>query len=74
MVKIAIVGASSHLGREMLSLMEQEEIKSEDIIALEPSSPLGTLVSYGEDDELDVWNLNDFDFSKADVAVFMCSK
>ena len=74
MVKIAIVGASSHLGREMLSLMEQEEIKSEDIIALEPSSPLGTLVSYGEDDELDVLNLNDFDFSKADVAVFVCSK
>ncbi len=74
MVKIAIVGASSHLGREMLSLMAEDGILAEDVLALEPASPLGTLVSYGEDDELDVLNLNDFDFSKADVAVFVCSK
>lgn len=74
MVKTAIVGASSHLGREILSLLAEDGIPAENVIALEPSSPLGTLVSYGEDDELDVLNLNDFDFSKTDIAVFACSK
>lgn len=74
MTKIAVVGACSHLGREMLSLLAEDGIKAEDVLALEPSSPLGTLVSYGEDDDLDVFNLNDFDFSKADIAVFVCSK
>jgi len=72
MAKIAIVGATESLGREILNLLSEKDVQVSDILALEPKSPLGTMVSYGEDDDLDVLNLDDFDFSKADVAVFAC--
>lgn len=70
MVKIAIVGATENLGREILSILSENNVLAEDVIALEPKSPMGNLVSYGEDDELDVFNLDDFDFSKADIVLF----
>ncbi len=70
MSKIAIIGASQNLGREILSILSENDISSQDVFALEPKSPLGTMVSYGEDDDIDVFNLDDFDFSKADIAIF----
>ncbi|MBR6409194.1 MAG: aspartate-semialdehyde dehydrogenase [Alphaproteobacteria bacterium] len=73
MVKVAVVGASENLGREILGIFSENDVSVEDVIALEPKSPLGTLVSYGEDEDLDVLNLDEFDFSKADVAIFACS-
>lgn len=53
--------------------MEENGYKAEDVFALEHKAPLGTLVSFGEDDELDVYNLDEFDFSKADAAIFATS-
>lgn len=70
MTKIAVVGAQNSIGREILSFLEEGGISVKDVFALEHKAPMGTLVSYGEDDELDVFNLDDFDFSKADIAVF----
>jgi len=72
MVKIAIIGASESSGREILNILNENDVNVDNIIALEPKSPMGTLVSYGEDEDLDVLNLDDFDFSKADVALFAC--
>lgn len=74
MTKIAIAGVLENLGREILTFLDEDGIAAEDIYALEPKSPLGTLVSYGEDDELDVYNLDEFDFSKADIAIFALSE
>ena len=70
MTKIAVVGAQESIGREILSFLEEDGVSVKDVIALEHKAPMGTLVSYGEDDDLDVFNLDDFDFSKADIAVF----
>ena len=70
MSKIAVVGVTENIGREILTFLYEDGISAEDIIALEPKSPLGNMVSYGEDDELDVYNLDDFDFAKADIAIF----
>lgn len=70
MSKIAVVGVMENAGREILNFLSEDEVPADNIIALEPKSPLGTLVSYGEDDELDVYNLDEFDFSKADIAIF----
>lgn len=69
MVKIAIVGASENLGREILDVFSEHDIPLDDIYALEPQSPMGTMISYGEDEDLDVFNLDDFDFSKVDVVL-----
>ena len=74
MTKIAIAGVMENIGREILSFFEQDGVSVDDIIALEPKAPLGTMVSYGEDDDLDVLNLDDFDFSKADIVIFTTSE
>ncbi len=74
MGKIAVVGASENLGREILGFLSENDVNVQDVIALEPKSPLGTLVSYGEDEDLDVLNLDDFDFSKADVVIFAATE
>lgn len=47
---------------------------ADDVFAPEAKAPLGTLVSYGEDDELDVSALETFDFKKADIAIFATTK
>lgn len=70
MVKYAVVGVHENIGREILNFMEEDGIKPADVMAVDINSPLGTQVSYGEDDELDVVNLESFDFSKTDIAVF----
>ncbi len=74
MTKIAIAGVQENIGREILSFLDENGFKAEDIVALEPKAPLGTQVSYSEDEDLDVFNLDDFDFSKVDVAVFATSE
>ena len=70
MTKIAVACVQENIGREILSFLDENGYKAADIIALEPKAPLGTQVSYSEDEDLDVFNLDDFDFSGVDVAVF----
>lgn len=70
MTKIAIVGATENLGREILNFLSENDVGLSDVIALETKTPMGTQVSYGMEDDIDVLNLDDFDFSKADVAIF----
>lgn len=74
MSKIAVIGVQESIGREILSLIEEDGIKAKDVVALEPKSPMGTQVSYGEEDELDVLNLDDFDFSQVSAAIFATSE
>ena len=70
MTKIAVVGVMESVGREILSFLEEDGIKAKDVFAVDYKSALGNQVSYGEDDDLDVYNLDDFDFGKVDVAIF----
>lgn len=70
MVKIAIAGVQENVGREILSFLDENGYKAADIVALEPKAPLGTQVSFSEDEDLDVFNLDDYDFSGVDVAIF----
>ena len=73
MQKIAVIGVKENKGYELLNLLSENFIDVKSIIAVEPKAPLGTLASYGEDDELDVHALENFDFKTADIAIF-CSK
>ncbi len=74
MPKIAVAGVKGSTGHEFLNLLSENGFAVDDVFALEARSPLGTLVSYGEDDELDVYSLDEFDFKKADVVVFATTK
>lgn len=64
MSKIAVVGVQENVGREILSFLEENGYKAADVVALEPGSPLGNMVSYGEEEDLDVLNLNDLIFPR----------
>lgn len=74
MSKIAVIGAEESIGREVLNFLADGNYKVSDVVALEPKALLGSTVSYGEDDEIDVHNLDDFDFSGVDLAVFASSE
>ena len=74
MSKIAVIGAEESIGREVLNFLADGNYKVSDVVALEPKALLGSTVSYGEDDEIDVHNLDDFDFSGIDLAVFASSE
>ena len=74
MSKIAVIGAEESIGREVLNFLADGNYKVSDVVALEPKALLGSTVSYGEDDEIDVHNLDDFDFSGVNLAVFASSE
>lgn len=74
MKKIAIIGAANGYGRELLNILEEVGTSADDIFAVDVDSPLGTQVSYGEDVDMDVFNLRDFDFGSAKVSVFCTSE
>ena len=74
MTKYAVIGVSESTGREILSALSEAGISSKNVYALEPRSALGNMVSYGEEDELDILGLDGFDFSKVDVAIFTTVK
>lgn len=74
MTKYAVAGVQESAGREILSYLAEEGIASSDVFALETKSALGNMVSYGEEDELDVVGLDQFDFCKADVIIFATPK
>ncbi len=70
MNKIAIIGVNNSLGREILNILEENGTPADSIFAVDTNSPLGTQVSYGEDVDMDVYNLDDFDFSCVKLAIF----
>lgn len=73
MKKIAIIGVMTGQGREILNMLEENEFSADDIFAADMDCPLGTQISYGEDTDMDVYNLHDFDFGSANIAVFCVS-
>lgn len=66
--KVAVVGATGNVGREMLSILAERAFPADEVIALASSRSLGTEVSYG-DKVLKVQNLEHHDFSKTDICL-----
>ena len=69
-IKVAVVGATGAVGREMLQTLEERSFPSDEIIALASSKSIGKEVSYGEDRSLKVQGLDSYDFSGVDIALF----
>ena len=67
--KIAVVGATGNVGREMLNTLAERNFPAEEIFALASSRSIGRTVSYGDDD-LIVQDAARFDFSQVDIALF----
>jgi len=68
--KIAVVGATGNVGREMLNILSARRFPAREVVALASTRSLGKKVSYGEQDILTTQVLDRFDFSDVDIALF----
>jgi aspartate-semialdehyde dehydrogenase len=68
--RVAVVGATGNVGREMLSILAERGYPASQVVAIASERSAGVEVSYGEDDVLKVEDLEGFDFSDIDVALF----
>jgi aspartate-semialdehyde dehydrogenase len=68
-VNVAIVGATGNVGQEILAIMEERLFPVKDVFALASRQSIGREVSYG-DKTLKCRDLETFDFSKVDIALF----
>ena len=66
--KIAVVGATGNVGREMLAILEERGFPADEVVALASRRSQGTEVSYG-DKTLKVRALESHDFSDTDICV-----
>ena len=67
--KIAVVGATGNVGRELLTTLSERAFPIDKITALASENSGGRVVSFGEEDELDVQSLSSFDFTGTDIVL-----
>ena len=48
-IKVAVVGATGAVGREMLQSLDERDFPSDEVVALASSKSIGKVVSYGDD-------------------------
>src|ERR1044071_7491095 len=66
--KVAVVGATGNVGREMLAILDEREFPADEVVALASRRSLGVEVSYG-DRTLKCKALENFDFSDTDICL-----
>ena len=66
--KVAVVGATGNVGREMLQILAERTFPADEVIALASRSSIGTEVSYG-DKTLKVKALDHYDFTDTDICL-----
>src|SRR5213082_2172929 len=67
--KVAVVGATGNVGREMLTTLAERQFPVDEVVALASSASAGRGVSFGEDDVLQVQALDSFDFRGTDIVL-----
>ncbi|MBM3547502.1 MAG: aspartate-semialdehyde dehydrogenase [Alphaproteobacteria bacterium] len=67
--RLAVVGATGNVGREMLQTLAERKFPADDVVALASSKSIGREVSYGEDHTLKVQDLATFDFKGIDLVL-----
>ena len=68
-IKIAVVGATGSVGREILNILDERMFPCDEVVALASRKSMGRELSYG-DKILKVKNLETYDFSDTDIALF----
>ena len=68
--KIAVVGATGNVGREILQILSEREFPVREVVALASSRSKGKEVSFGETQTLKVQALEHYDFTDTDIALF----
>src|SRR6266536_6721096 len=66
--KVALVGATGNVGREMLNILDERKFPADEVVALASRRSVGVEVSYG-DRTLKVKALEHYDFSDVDICL-----
>jgi len=67
--KVAVIGATGNVGREMLNILWDRKFPVSKVYALASARSVGREVSFGEDEVLKVQDLETFDFKGVDFAL-----
>lgn len=67
--KVAVVGATGNVGREMLQILHERHFPVSEVIALASEKSAGREVSFGDDQRLVVQDLAKFDFDDIDIVL-----
>ncbi len=68
--KVAVVGATGNVGREILEILSHRKFPVSQVVALASRNSQGKQVSFGDTQVLDVQVLDDYDFTGTDIALF----
>ncbi|MDX2222834.1 MAG: aspartate-semialdehyde dehydrogenase [Rhodospirillaceae bacterium] len=66
---VAVIGATGNVGREMLQTLYDRRFPVSKVIPLASARSIGAQVSFGDDEVLQVQNLETFDFAGVDIAL-----
>ena len=66
--KVAVVGATGNVGREMLTVLSERVFPASEVVAIASSSSIGKAVSFG-DSTLKVKGLEHYDFKGTDIVL-----
>ena len=66
--KVAVIGATGNVGREMLNILAEREFPADEVFAIASRKSMGVEVSYG-DERLKCRDLDTFDFRGIDFAL-----
>ena len=67
--KIAVVGATGNVGREILNLLSERDFPHQEVVAVASKKSEGKEVSFGEEDILKCQALEDMDFTDIDIVL-----
>ncbi|MEA3002653.1 MAG: aspartate-semialdehyde dehydrogenase [Sphingomonadales bacterium] len=69
--RVVVVGATGTVGREMLNILAERQFPADEVAAVASARSTGDLVDFGDSSrELKVRNVEHFDFSGWDIALF----
>jgi aspartate-semialdehyde dehydrogenase len=68
--RVAVVGATGAVGREMLKTLHERQFPVKEVVALASPRSTGSEISFGEKTVLKVQNLETFDFNGWDIGLF----
>ena len=67
--RIAVVGATGNVGREMLNILDERNFPADEVVALASAHSVGRQVSFGNRAVLKVQDLAKFDFKGIDIVL-----
>jgi len=69
--RVAVVGATGNVGREILNILAERQFPLDELAVLASARSTGDVIDFGDSgEELKVKNLEHFDFSGWDIALF----